>query len=251
MKNIFSLIIIIIFAASIIYAQENLTALTAKELLQKSIDISTPKTMISTAKQIAYFQNGKKREFKIKNLSKNGNEKILFIYEYPSRLKGNKFLFLKGGDIWAYFAKTGRKRRIASSARKSKMQGSDFSYEDISMFTTLIDGFNSKIIKEEKLKGKECHVIELKPKDKNKMSYNKLLCWIDKEDMVMRKFEYYINDKLDKLMIQKDFKKIKNYLIPYKMIMESKKNNTKTESIIKKVEVDVEIDDRKFNAKTW
>ena len=108
----------------------------ARKILQQSIDISTPKTMIASSKQIAHFYTGKKETFKIKNYSAGGNEKMLFVYEYPNRIRGNKFLFLKGGDIWAYFAKTGRKRRIASSARKSKMQGSDFSYEDISMMST-------------------------------------------------------------------------------------------------------------------
>ncbi len=240
-----AIIIILLLINSPIHAEKN-ASLTAGEILQRSIDISTPETMISTTEQIAHFYTGKKQKFIIKHYTKNRNDKILFIYDYPKRLKGNKFLFLKGGDIWAYFSKTGRKRRIGSSARKSKMQGSDFSYEDISMMSTLVEDFHSKIIKEEKADGENCYVMQLKPKDKDKISYNKLLCWIDKKNLVLRKIEFYDN-KLIKYMVQKDYKKIKKYFIPYTTIMKSMKDDTKTESFMKKVEVNKEIDDRKFN----
>ncbi len=242
-----AIIIILLLINSPIHAKDK-APLNAGEILQRSIDISSPETMISTTEQIVYFYTGKKQKFIIKNYTKDKNDKILFIYDYPKRLKGNKFLFLKGGDIWAYFSKTGRKRRIGSSTRKSKMQGSDFSYEDISMMSTLVEDFNSKIIKEEKVDGENCYLIQLKPKDKDKISYNKLLCWIDKKDLVLRKIEFYDN-KLIKFMKQKDYKKIKKYFIPYTTIMKSVKNDTTTESFMKKVKIDEKIDDRKFNKK--
>lgn len=244
MKRI--IIIVLLLISTFLLARENVN-LTSIELLKNSIDISTPKTMVITTEQIVYFYTGKKETFEIKSWSKDGNDKMLFVYQRPRRIRGNKFLFLKDGDIWAYFSKTGRIRRIASSAKKSKMQGSDFSYEDVSMMSSLVEDFFSEIIKEEKFEGKNCYVLELKPKDKKKISYNKLLCWIDKKDYVLRKMEFYNDNKLSKFMIQKDYKKNKNYLIPYTTIMKSVKNDTKTESYIKKIEVDVEIQDRKFN----
>ena len=173
--------------------------------------------------------------------------RILMKYIKPARLKGDKFLFIKGGDIWAFFSKTGRKRRIASSAKKSKMQGSDFSYEDISIMSTLAEDFSSKIIRQEKFDGEKCYVLELKPR--KKISYNKLLCWIDEENFATRKVEFYENNQLTKNMIQEDFKKIKGFLIPKKMIMKGIKSKTETKSKLDDIEINITIDDKLFNPK--
>ncbi len=237
------IITVICVMNTFLLAEEN--KITGDELLKKSIDVSTPETMVSTVRQIVHFYTGRKREFIIKSWNKNGNDKMLFVYEKPARVKGDKFLFLKGGDIWVYFSKTGRIRRIASSARKSKMQGSDFSYEDISMISTMDEDFKSKIIKEEKFKWNLCYVVESVPKIK--ISYNKLINWIDKKTFVLRKIEYYKDNKLEKDMVQKDFKKMKGYYIPYTTIMRSIKNDTKTEAYMEKVKVNIKISDSKFN----
>ncbi len=240
-------IFLCILFSSVNLLAEKKAALTGAELIQKSIDISTPKTMISVAKQIVYFYTGRKREFKIKSWSKDGNDKMLMVYLKPARVKGDKFLFLKGGDIWVYFAKTGRIRRIASSAKKSKMRGSDFSYEDISMMSSLVKNFKSKIIKEAKVDGNKCYVVELKPKKNNNISYNKLIAYIDKSDFVLRKLDFYKQNKLNKYLIQSDFKKIGDYFIAEKTVMKSVKNDTKTEMFIDDLKINVTIQDRKFN----
>lgn len=228
---------------------ENNIHLTAQQILKKSIDISSPETMYSITKQIVYTYTGKKRIFLVKSWAKDKNNKMLFEYIKPARVKGDKFLFLKGGDIWAYFSKTGRIRRIASSAKKSKMQGSDFSYEDISMMSSLEKDFKSKIIKTEKFEGKDCYVLELKPVKKD-ISYNKLIAYIDTENFALLKLEFYKKNKLLKYMIQRDYKKIDNFYIPYTTIMKSVKNDTKTESYIKKLKINIDIADRKFNKNT-
>ncbi len=227
-----------------LYGEE--TKLSPQQILKKSIDISSPDTMYSLTKQVVYTYTGKKRVFEVKSWSKGKNEKILFEYVKPARVKGDKFLFLKGGDIWAYFSKTGRVRRIASSAKKSKMQGSDFSYEDVSMMSSLEKDFKAKIIKEEKFDGDKCYVLQLIPVKKD-ISYNKLIAYIKKDDFTLRKVNFFKNNKLIKFMIQKDYKKVNGFYVPFITIMKSVKNDTKTESIIKKVKVNIKIPDKKFN----
>lgn len=225
-------------------------SMSGNDILKKSIDISTPETMISISKQIVHFYTGKKREFKIKTWNKDGNDKMLFVYLKPVRVKGDKFLFLKGGNIYAFFSKTGRVRRIASSARKSKMQGSDFSYEDMSMMSTIDEDYQSKVIKEEKYDGDLCYVLESIPNDKKKISYDKLISWIDKERFVLKRIKYYKDNELEKELIQKRYKKIKEYYIPMETIMKSIKNDTKTEVFTKEFKIDINISDKKFNKNT-
>ncbi|MBU1078785.1 MAG: outer membrane lipoprotein-sorting protein [Spirochaetes bacterium] len=243
MKNI---IIAILFLINLsIFADD--MKLTGNELIQRSIDVSTPDTMESLSKQIVHFYTGKSREFQIRSYTKDGNDKMFFVYLKPARVKGDKFLFFKGGEIWVYFSKTGRKRRIASSARKSKMQGSDFSYEDISMMSSMREDFNSKIIREEKFEGEDCYVVESLPKKNESISYNKLLSWIDKKIKVLRKIEYYRKNELEKEMVQEDFKKMGDYYIPYSSVMKSTKNDTKTEIFTEELKINIEIPDSRFN----
>lgn len=228
-----------------LFAQEKKVAFTAQQLLKKTIDVSSPQTMVSISKQIVYFYTGRKRKFEVKNWVTGRNAKMLFEYLKPARVRGDKFLFLKGGDIWAYFSRTGRIRRIASSAKKAKMQGSDFSYEDVSMLSSLEEDYSAKIIGEDKFDGKKCYVLELKPK-KRGISYNKLVAWVDKKTFVLRKMEFYKKEKLTKFLVQKDYKKIKGYYIPFSTVMESAGKNTKTEMRLSSVKVDVPIPSKMF-----
>jgi len=200
--------------------------------------------MESYYKQTVYFPNNRKRTFEIKAYSKDGNAKSVMEYIKPARVKGDKFLFLKGGDIWAYFSKTGRIRRIASSAKKSKMQGSDFSYEDMSMMSSLDTDFKIKLSGNADFEGSDCFVLQLIPV--KSISYNKLIVLVDKDKFVIRKITFFKNNKPVKYMVQKDFKKIKNYLIPYTIKMQSIIKNSKTVIKTLKVKVDIKISDKKF-----
>jgi len=240
MKRLF---VIIMFFALPLFAQDK-TGLTAQQIMTRADSVSTPQTMISTSKQTVYFYTGRHRQFVMKTWASGGDDNILFEYLKPARVRGDKFLFLKGGDIWAYFSKTGRVRRIASSAKKSKMQGSDFSYEDISMMSSITDDYNSKMMGDAKIDGKKCYKIELTPN--KKISYSKLIAYIDKKNYAMRKIEFYKKDKLLKFLVQRRFKKVKGYLIAYETIMQSVKNNTKTEITISDVRVDVKIPAKMF-----
>ncbi|MBN1897922.1 MAG: outer membrane lipoprotein-sorting protein [Spirochaetes bacterium] len=237
--------IVLVFNSGILPAQTE--KINGDALIKKAIQVSTPDTMVSTTKQIVYFYTGKKREFIVKSWNKDGNDKMLFVYEKPARVKGDKFLFLKGGDIWVFFSKTGRIRRIASSAKKSKMQGSDFSYEDMSMISSIDEDFQSKILREEKFDGEDCYIVESRPIKKDKYSYSHLVSWIDKNINVLRKMEYYQAGQLEKTLAQKEYKKIKEFYIPYETIMKSLKNDTRTEMFIEKLEINVQVPDRMFN----
>lgn len=242
--------IIVISLFTLYSAALSAESLSGNQIIKKSIDISTPDSMISTARQVVHFHTGKQREFLVKSWNKNGNDKMLIEYLKPARVKGDKFLFLKGGNIWVYFSKTGRIRRIASSARKLKMQGSDFSYEDMDMISTLNEDFNASIIKEEKYDAQECYLIKLVPKNKDAYSYSKLLCWINKENFTMVRIEYYIDDKLEKYLVQKDVKQVDQYLIPQTSIMKSTKNDTMTESFTETMEINAQVPDSLFNKNT-
>jgi len=223
----------------ILFAEEDWTA---QQIIQKSINISSPVSMASYSKQTIYFSNGRQRTFEIQTYTKDKNNKSLMIYKKPARVKGDKFLFLKGGDIWVYFSKTGRVRRIASSAKKSKMQGSNFSYEDMSLMTSLNTDYTTKFIKP---KNKQ-YVIELHPKNTS-VSYNKLIAYVDKKTFVLYKLEFYKKDKLVKFLTQSKYKKIQDYRIPFLITMQNIRGDSKTVIETEQVKINPKISDSLFN----
>jgi hypothetical protein len=53
-------------------------------------------------------------------------------YLRPASIRGQAFLMLNNAnDIWTYFPRSNRVRKLASHAKKQNVQGSDFTYEDM------------------------------------------------------------------------------------------------------------------------
>ena len=98
-----------------------------------------------------------------------------------------------GDDIWFYTPKTDRVRHIASSAKKQKVQGSDFSYEDMEMWDYKVD-FKSSKLGNEKVNNSSCYKIELIPTESGP-HYSKMMAWIDQEKFVVLQFDYYEDDE--------------------------------------------------------
>ena len=152
-------------------------------------------------------------------------------------------------DIWVYFFRTQRVRKLATHAKKQKMQGSDFSYEDMGGGNTFIDDFTSKRLKYEKKEGHDCYQVELLRKAETDISYNKLIIWVNKENFVPVVIDYYDEntpDRVLKTLIQSDFKVIDGLPTAMKIVMINKNDNTQTEMEMLEVQFNIELDDRMF-----
>jgi len=234
---------IILFSRNIIFATNNLDG---NKILKKSEIVSTPKTQKVTYTQTVYYPSGSSRKFKVVSYSINKGKKLVIEYLLPSRVRGDKFLFLENGGIWAYFSKTGRKRRIVSSLKKSRMQGSDFSYEDTSIGIDITKKFFAKLIEEKN----DEYILKLIPK-KDDISYNKLILHIDKNTFATKQMLFYENNSLKKEMTYLNFTTIKGYIIAKKMIMKSMNRGSKTIINLKKCKIDIPIDENIFDWRKW
>jgi len=114
----------------------------------------------------------------------------------PSDVKGTKTLLIehtgKDDDIWIYLPALKKVRRLVSSNKKDSFVGTDFSYGDV--IGQRPEDWNHKIVKEEKIAGKDCWVIESTPKTdqiKENSGYSKRVGWIDKESFVALQAEAY------------------------------------------------------------
>jgi len=235
-----SLIVISVLMFLISVNGQNLKTILSK--VEKNEKMLSSKSL---AKQIITTSKGKIRTLKMIAWSKDNNEKQLSIYTSPSRVKGDKILQLNSGnDIWFYTPKTDRVRHLAKHAKKRKVQGSDFSYEDMQNWNYNID-FSSRLLGKESIENISCYKIELIPTESGP-HYSKMIVWIDKTKFVAIKTDYYENGTLFKRLTASKIEKIKNYWFAKNLLMTNLQDGGKTIYETIEIEVDIEVKDKLF-----
>ena len=223
---------------------------TAVEIIKKMNDVMNVDTMKGKVKMTITTTSGKKRTFIYDSYSKNKGEKNLIRYLEPRRAKGQSMLMLNNADdIWAFFPRTKRVRKLATHAKRQKMEGSDFSYEDMGSGDEFINEYESSLRGSEKKEGYDCYKLELTRKKESDAGYSRLIMWVIKENYIPVAIDYYdIDDPklLKKTLIQYDIKYIDNIPTGTKMIMYNRLDDTQTELEIMEVKYNIELDDSIF-----
>ncbi len=250
MKKISTVFLSLALTFSVLWAQEP----TADEIVQKVNDLMNQKTVYAKARMTIVTTSGKKRTFEYESWSKNAGEKNLIRYTYPNRVRGQAILMLNNADdIWAYFPRTRRVRKLASHAKKQKMQGSDFSYEDLGSGDAFINDFAAKKLKDEKIEGYDCYKIELIRKKDSDSQYSRLICWVIKDNFLPVVIDYYDEKNPNlwvKRMVQKDIRVIDGIPTGMKTIMYNKKDDTQTEMEFLQVKYNIPISDDMFSERS-
>jgi len=246
MKKILISIVIIVFVAPVLYSQE----LTGEDIIQKVNELFNVESGYAKAKMTIVTTSGQKRTFIYDSWSKNKGEKNLVRYLEPRRIKGQAVLMLNNADdIWMFFPRTQRVRKLATHAKKQKMQGSDFSYEDMGSGDAFINDFSSKRLEDEKMEGNDCYKLELTRAKESDISYSRLIMWIIKENFVPIVIDYYDEKDptvLEKRLVQSDIRIIDDIPTAMKMVMYDKNDNTQTEMEFLEIKYNVILDDSMF-----
>ncbi len=226
------------------------TALTGSEIIQKVNDVLNPQSAYSKAKMTILTTSGDLRTFVFESWAKNRGEKTLVRYLEPSRVKGQATLMLNhSDDIWMFFPRTQRVRKLASHAKKQKMQGSDFSYEDLGSGDTLIKDYTALRLEDEKITGYECYLLELSRLEKADSSYPRLKIWVIKDNFFPLVIEYYTEkepDRLLKRLVQSKVSPIDGIPTAFKMVMFDQNDSTKTEMEILEMRYNLPLEDSLF-----
>ena len=221
---------------------QNLSVDQIMEKVEKNEKISSS---ISTIKQTIVTSKGSTRTLTMEGYSKGAGDKQLSIYTAPARVKGDKILMLNGGDdIWFYTPKTDRVRHLASNAKKQKVQGSDFSYQDMEQRDYKKD-FTSKILGTEKIDGVEYYKIESIPTETGP-KYSKIIFLVDKTKFTVVNVKYYEDETLLKTLVLSNIEKNGDHWIAMNMVMTNNQSGSKT--IIETIEMKLNspIEDSKF-----
>ena len=222
----------------------------AEEIIKIMTETLNPKQSEALLEMTIITTGGQERTFVYESYSKNEGEKSLMRYLEPGRVKGQVILMLNNADdIWMYFPKTKRVRKLATHAKKQKVQGSDFSYEDMGSSGEFIEDYNSVLVGEEQKNEKLCYKLELTRKEDVGASYSRLVMWVEKGTYVPIVISYY-HDKdsslLEKELFLSDVEMIDRIPTPMKMVMYNRLDDTKTSMSTREVTYDVDLPDNLF-----
>jgi hypothetical protein len=224
--------------------------LTGDEIVRRVNDVMAPASTWAKAKMTITTTSGDKRTFVYESWSMKRGEKNLVRYLEPSRVKGQAVLMLNhADDIWMFFPRTQRVRKLATHAKRQKMQGSDFSYEDMGSGDAFIEDFTTTRLEDEKAEGSECFKLELVRKPESDVSYSRLLLWAVKESFVPVAIDYYDDkdpDRRIKRLVAGDIRVIDDIPTAMKMMMFNQEDNSQTEMELLEVKYYLDLDDRMF-----
>ncbi|MCD4819974.1 MAG: outer membrane lipoprotein-sorting protein [Candidatus Cloacimonetes bacterium] len=235
------IILTLTMMTGLLFAEE----LSVDEIVKKIDKAEQVESSFSKGKQIIITSSGKKRTLEMESYSKDKNDKQLMIYTAPVRVKGDKILMLNDGDdIWFYTPKTDRVRHLASHAKKKKVQGSDFSYEDMSG-GNIKEDYNYELLRIEEIADRECYKLELSPKPSGP-HYSKLILWADTERFITLRIDYFEDDELLKRLTMSDIQKINDRWVALKMVMKNLLEGGETVMEMTEMQFDIEIEDNVF-----
>ncbi len=238
------IVLLIVFWTGSVSAQE----LSVLEIIRKIDATERVASSKSQGKQIITTSGGKKRTLEMIAFSKNRNEKQLMVYTAPKRIKGDKILMLnEGDDIWFYTPKTDRVRHLASHAKRQKVQGSDFNYEDMAG-GKIEEDYTCKLLGSEEIDGRKSYKLELIPTESGP-HYSKLILWADAERFITLRIDYYEDGELLKRLLCKDIRNIQGHWYAMKLIMTNLLEGGETVFETEEIEFDLELDDTIFTTK--
>lgn len=211
---------------SLAFAQEP----TAEQIIERVTDIMSPENAYSKGTQTIITSSGKERVFEMESWSAEKGKSILTRYTKPAAIRGQAFLMLNNADdIWSYFPRTKRVRKLASHAKKQKMQGSDFTYEDMGGGDIFQKKFTSRILGVETRKGEAVWKMELLGISQEDPPYPKIILWVRQSDYFPIAMDYYDeNDFNIKSLILSDIQVIEDFPTAMTMTMTDNKERSST-----------------------
>lgn len=238
--------IIFFTGCQLLTAQE----LTGPQIIKKVNDLLNPETMWCKSDMIIQTSSGQERTFVYESWSKNHGEKNLIRYLEPVRVKDESTLMLNyADDIWMYFPRTNRVRKLATHAKRQKMEGSDFSYEDMGAGDSFVKDYTSKRLKDQKIDDQSCFQIEMTRNPGRDVSYSRLVMFVRRDNFVPIQVDYYDENQPDrkiKTLKQSDIQIIDQIPTAMKIEMINDLDNSRTRMEMLEVKYNLPLKDEMF-----
>lgn len=221
-----------------VYSQ-NLSAVDILKNVDKTMNSAKDSKVTMKVILVDKDKNEKVREMETMEKAEN---KRLIRFLSPADQKGISFLSLPDDIQYVYLPAFRKIRRVASNIKNTNFAGTDFTYDDLSVFEYSKD-YDPKLIETTDT----VYVLELIPKPSVKKDYSKLKMWIRKDNFYPIKTESYDKkNNLFKILERRRIEKVGNYWVAKEMEMKDVKANHSTKIIINKIEFDLGLSDDIF-----
>ncbi len=205
-------------------------------------------------------RNGGKRVRDMTMLRRNqeasGSQKYFLYFHEPGDVRRLTLMIWKypgkQDDRWIFIPAVDLIRRIAAEDKYSSFVGSDFSYENVSGRDVAED--THAILREEKLGSRDVVVIESIPR--TEAAFTKRVSWIDKENHLPLKEEYYdAQNQLQRIFTADVIENIavgegdesRSYPTVMKRTMKNIRTGHRTEVSVTSVTYDLGLEDADFS----
>jgi outer membrane lipoprotein-sorting protein len=186
MKYLKSLIVIFLSIYS-----SHITAQDAQEIISKADKKLRGESSYSEIR-IKMIRPKWEKEMQLKNWTK-GSKLSVSLVTYPAKEKGIVFL-KRDQEIWNYVPSIERKIKLPPSMMMQSWMGTDLINDDLVKQSSIVTDYHQRIIGEETVEGLPCWKIELIPHEDAAVVWGKMLIWIDKNDYMQMKAEFYDED---------------------------------------------------------
>lgn len=241
---------LLVFALGMtIHAQENLTG---QKIVENVYYRETGEDATSELTMTLINSRGDERVREIQQFSKDygKEEKSIMFFLSPADVRNTSFMNWsydeegKDDDQWIYLPALKKVKRISSDSKSDYFMGSDFTYDDLGDRHPSED--THKLLREEKLNGEDCYVVESIPKEKGYM-YSRTVTWVIKDKWIGMKKEFYDEDgdHLKTLSVEK-YNKIDGYWVILHSEMHNVQKDHRTIMNLKNVQINIGIDDGMF-----
>jgi outer membrane lipoprotein-sorting protein len=170
-----------------------LPAQDAREIVRRAEDKVRGNTSIAEI-TITIVRPTWSREMKMKAWSK-GKDLSLILITAPAKDQGTTFL-KRNKEVWNWLPSIERTIKLPPSMMSQSWMGTDFTNDDLVRESSAADDYEHVLTEGENIMNRPCYRIELIPKPESAVVWGKVVTWIDKEEYMQLRTEFYDEDNL-------------------------------------------------------
>jgi outer membrane lipoprotein-sorting protein len=176
-----------------------------------------------------------------------GNDYSIILIKAPARDKGTAFLKRKK-EVWNWAPTIERTIKLPPSMMTQSWMGTDFTNDDLVKESSMVTDYTHRLLGEEAVAGRPCYRIELLPRPEAAVVWGKVLLWIDTQDYLQLRSEFYDEDgQLVNTMHGSDIRLLGGRLLPARLEMiPADKPNQKTVLLYRTLRFDIPITEADF-----
>ncbi len=164
---------------------------TALEIVDKSDKIARGTSSIAEV-AITIVRPSWSKEMKMKLWAK-GSDYSVSLVTAPAKEKGSVFLKRKT-EVWNYVPSIERTIKLPPSMMMQNWMGTDMTNDDMVKQSSIVVDYVHEIVGSDVVEGLPCWKVQLIPKDDAAVVWGMIYLWIDKEDYMQLKIEFYDED---------------------------------------------------------